>query len=199
MQPQIESFLDALRKSALSLGASDAGIIPTTIIPVDSQVLELCRNPICENYRNCANCPPLVMSPRQFGDLVRRYEKALIFKLDVSPEVLVSEASTEVFKQIYKITIRLEELAVQAGYTRSKGYAASSCKSVFCRNVKCRALERGRTCRYPSLVRPSIQALGVNVFKLVQEVGWKIYPITKDINPLDIPSGMVAGLVLVGA
>lgn len=198
MQPKFDSFLDALRKSALCLGASDAKIISTAIIPIDGQVLEHCRNPICENYRNCANCPPLVMSPQQFREIVSRHEKALIFKLDVSPKVLLSESCAEVFKKIYEMTIRLEKLAVNNGYTQSKGYAASSCKSVFCKSIQCQALKEGMLCRYSSLVRPSIQALGVNVFKLVQDVGWKIYPITKDIDPSNVPSGMVTGLVLVG-
>jgi predicted metal-binding protein len=198
MQSKIESFLDTLKKSAFYLGATDARIIPATLIPIEDQILELCRNPICENYRNCANCPPLVMHPRQFRDLVSRFERALIFKLDVSPKVLLSEACTEVFKRIYEMTIHLEDLAVKAGYTGSKGYAASSCKSVFCKDVQCQALKEGTPCRYPSLVRPSIQAVGVNVFKLVEEIGWKIYPITKDIDPSDVPSGMVAGLVLAG-
>ena len=35
------------------------------------------------------------------------------------------------------------------------------------------------------------------VFNLIQDVGWEIYPITRDSGPDDIPNGVLAGLVLV--
>ena len=37
----------------------------------------------------------------------------------------------------------------------------------------------------------------IDVFKLIQDVGWEIYPITRDSDPESIPSGVLAGLVLV--
>ena len=37
----------------------------------------------------------------------------------------------------------------------------------------------------------------IDVFKLIQDVGWEIYPITRDSDPDSIPTGVLAGLVLV--
>jgi len=88
-------------------------------------------------------------------------------------------------------------LSVGLGYALSKGLAAGSCKTVFCRDIPCEALINERKCRYPSLARPSMEALGINVFRLVKDVGWEIHTILRDSDPKDIPSAMLAGLVLV--
>ena len=60
-------------------------------------------------------------------------------------------------------------------------------------------IEKDKECRFPSLARPSMEAVGINVFKLMQDVGWEIQPITKDTDPDSIPGGILAGMVLVGA
>lgn len=58
-------------------------------------------------------------------------------------------------------------------------------------------IDEKNECRFPTLARPSMEAVGINVFKLIQDVGWEIYPITRDSDPESIPSGALAGLVLV--
>ena len=59
-------------------------------------------------------------------------------------------------------------------------------------------IEDRQECRYPTLARSSMEAVGINVFKLIQDAGWEIYPITRDSNPDIVPAGVLAGLVLVG-
>jgi predicted metal-binding protein len=128
---------------------------------------------------------------------MKPFQKALLFKLDVASKVLMSDESNKAFRKIYEIASELETTAQKAGFVRAKGLAAGSCLPVFCKKNKCRVIEEDKECRFPSLARPSMEAVGINVFKLIQEVGWEIQPITKDTDPDSIPSGILAGLVLV--
>jgi len=195
---EIWARLMRLKEMAVRFGASDARIVTTDMIPIEDQIVEMCREPICECYSMSANCPPHVMKPKEARKWILFYEVALLFKIDVSPRILFSEESFDVFRKIYVICSELENFSYELGYVRSKGLAAGSCKSVFCRNIPCEALLNGGKCRYPSLGRPSMEALGINVFRLVKDVGWKIYPILRNSNPKDVPSAMLAGALLVG-
>jgi len=190
-------FLDELREKAVDLGAHDAKIVLKEIISIEDEIIEMCKEPLCEGYNQSINCPPHAMEPKDFRELIRNYQQALLFKIDVGPEILLSEERFEAFRVIYEIAARLEDISVKAGFHQTKGFAAGSCKPVFCRKYQCQALIDGVSCRYPSLARPSIEAVGMNVFKLLQDVGWEVYPITKNSEPESVPSGLLAGLVLV--
>ena len=56
----------------------------------------------------------------------------------------------------------------------------------FSSELKKKALETGAS-----------DATIIDAFKLIQDLGREIYPITRDSDPEDIPSGVLAGLVLV--
>ncbi len=193
----VSSFLDELKKTALNFGATDAKAISTNIISIQDDIIELCREPLCEGYGTSIYCPPHAMKPGEFREEIRQYQNALLFKTDVDPEILLSEKRYESFRLIYEITTQLETIALDAGHSLSKGLAAGSCKPVFCVDYECQALIDGTSCRYPSLARPSMEALGINVFKLIKDVGWEIHPITSESDPATVPGGLLAGMVLV--
>lgn len=185
-----------LQKKAVELGASDAKIIPVDRIPVEDEVVEMCKAHLCKGFGKSANCPPHVMGPGQVREWIEKYETALFFKLDVSPQVLLSEDRFETFKTVYMIASRLEASAREEGFPLAKGLAAGSCKPVFCKGRTCDALMDEGECRYPSLARPSMEAVGINVFKLSKDAGWDIHIILKDSDPEAVPKGMLAGLIL---
>lgn len=89
-----------LQKRALDLGASDAKIIPVDGIPVEDEVVEMCKPHLCKGFGKSANCPPHVMGPGQAREWIEKYETALFFKIDVSPQILLSEDRFETFKSI---------------------------------------------------------------------------------------------------
>ncbi|MBW1705350.1 MAG: DUF2284 domain-containing protein [Deltaproteobacteria bacterium] len=194
---EVNAHLLRLKKEALTLGASDVRIIPADMVPVEDEIIEMCRPPFCEQYGKSANCPPHVMTPEDARQWIRSYNSAVLVKIDVLPGVLFSEQGLEVFRKVFVISARLEELSVGQGHASSKGLAAGSCKAVFCRDIPCDALIKDGKCRCPSLARPSMEALGINVFRLAREVGWEIHAILRKSDPDDIPSAMLAGLVLV--
>jgi len=197
MTNTISSFLEKLKKHALDLGANDVKIISAGIISVQDEIIEMCREPLCEGYGTSINCPPHAMTPREFREEIRQFQHALLFKIDVAPEFLLSENRYEAFRKIYEIAVQLENLSIDTGYSLSKSLAVGSCKPVFCKDYECQALIDGTSCRYPDLARPSMEALGINVFKLIEDVGWEIYPITGESDPATVPFGLLVGLVLV--
>ena len=185
-----------LQKKALELGATDAEIISVDRIPVEDEVVEMCKAHLCQGYGKSANCPPHVMGPGQAREWIEKYETALFFRIDVSPQVLLSEDRFETFKTVYMITSKLEALSIEQGFPLAKGLAAGSCKPVFCKGRACDALMDEGECRYPSLGRPSMEAVGINVFALSKDVGWDIHTILKESDPEEVPKGMLAGLIL---
>jgi predicted metal-binding protein len=196
MNRKKDSRFVKLQKEALELGASDAKIIAADGIRVEDEVVEMCKAHLCKGYGKSANCPPHVMGPGQAREWIARYETALFFKIDVSPKVLLSEDRFKTFKSVYMIASKLEASARDEGFPHAMGLAAGSCKPVFCKDRGCDALADEGECRYPSLARPSMEAVGINVFTLSRDAGWDIHKILKDSHPEEVPKGMLAGLVL---
>ncbi len=190
--------LNNLKAKAHDLSASDAKIISTNKIPIEDEIIDFCKEPLCEGYGKSIYCPPHIMKPQRFRDLFSKYENAIFFKIDVSTKTLLSEGRFNEFRKIYEIATELEVFAIKAGFSKSKGFAAGSCKPVFCPEYQCQGLINGETCRYPDKARPSMEAVGINVFKLVRDVGWEIHKITKNSDPESVQKGILAGLLLVG-
>lgn len=47
------------------------------------------------------------------------------------------------------------------------------------------------------LARPSMEAMGMNVYKIAVKVGWDIYPIGSHTDPEDVPHGTFVGIVFI--
>jgi predicted metal-binding protein len=198
-QSGLTIFLEGLKKKALDYGASDAKIIAAEKISIEDNIIDLCKTPRCESYGKNANCPPFAAKPSEARKLIGLFSKALIFKIDVDPSFLMSDRNDKAFRPIYEIGSKLESEAIRAGFESSKSLAAGSCLHVLCKGRACSVIAEDQPCRHPFLARSSMEAVGINVFKLIQNAGWEIYAITKDSDPKKIPAGVLAGLVLVGA
>ena len=186
-----------LRQHAVELGVSDARLIGAARIRVEDDLARICKEPGCPGYGLGANCPPHVMPPEAFRQLLRDYPRALVFKFDVPTEVLLGEGRFEVSRIVHETAAALERHAVACGFAAARGLAAGSCKRIFCPSEKnCRVIEGDGNCRHPDAARPSISGLGVNFFELSRAVGWSIHKITRDSNPADVPMGLMAGIVL---
>ena len=182
---------------ALALGANDARLIASTHIQVEEKLARICQDPGCPGYGQGANCPPHVMKPKAFRELLRQYPQALVFKFDVPTEVLLGDGRFEVSRIVHETAADLERRAIVNGYTDARGLAAGSCKRIFCAEEKnCRVLAKKDDCRHPDAARPSISGLGVNFFELSRAVGWPINKITRDSDPGAVPMGLMAGIVL---
>jgi predicted metal-binding protein len=193
--------LEKYRQKAISLGAIDSKIITTNIIPIDDRVVLKCNIPICFGYGTSINCPPYTISSSKLIEVIKKYKFAIFFKLEVKPEVIVRNRETileraAAYKKIFEIVNIVESMAFYNGYYLAVGFAAGSCKSTYCYKVECSAL-KGERCRFELKVRPSMEAVGIDVFKLATNVGWDVYPIGSECVSQCIPKGSLMGLILV--
>jgi predicted metal-binding protein len=194
--------LERYAQKALELGASQAAVIKAEDIPVDERITLKCQIPRCFGYGAGAHCPPNTLKPAELRDLLQKYHWAVLFTLDVPPEVIVREKTTikervGAFQKIYKMVSEVESLAFYDGHYLAFGFGAGSCRHTFCgQQDSCLAME-GKRCRFSLIARPSMEAVGIDVYQLVARQGWDIYPIGSSAKPEDMPKGVLAGIVIV--
>jgi predicted metal-binding protein len=188
-----------LTELACRSGASNAEVISTSEISIEDDLANLCREPRCENYGLSASCPPHVAGPSGFRKLLQTFAQAVVFKIEVPSEILLSSDRREVFRALHEIAAGIEHSAIDMGYHHSRAYAGGSCKRLFCQDYTyCRLLEEGGECRNPHQARPSMSGFGINVSKLMQVAGWTMNRITQDTRQDGVSMGTVCGLVLIG-
>lgn len=198
----LESDLARYVEKALEIGASRAMIVRAEEIPVDERVTLKCQIPRCFGYGAGANCPPNTLKPAELREILKKYGKAVFFTKDIPSEVIVRKKETikervEVYQQAFKIVTEIESMAFYDGHYLAFGFAAGSCRHTFCGQQKdCQAM-KGDKCRVSLISRPSMEAVGIDVYKMVALAGWEIYPIGSGAKPENVPKGTVAGIVIV--
>jgi len=199
---RLPEHLEGYKARTLELGATRAAIVKTQEIPVDERIVLKCQIPRCFGYGACAHCPPNTMKPAELRDILRRYQWAVFFTLDIPPEVIVRDKSTirereAAYQKIFHIVNQIESMAFYDGHYLAFGFAAGSCRHTFCsRQDSCQTME-GKRCRISLRSRPSMEAVGIDVYKMVAALGWDIYPIGSDAKPEDIPKGTLAGIIII--
>jgi predicted metal-binding protein len=199
---RLEADLQRYVEKALELGATHAGVVKAADIPVDERVTLKCQIPRCFGYGAGAHCPPNTLKPDELREILKKYHWAVLFTLEVPPEVIVRDKATikervAVYQKVFKIVSEVESLAFYDGHYLAFGFGAGSCRHTFCgQQENCQAME-GKRCRFSLISRPSMEAVGIDVYQLVTRQGWDIYPIGSGARPEDMPKGTLAGLVIV--
>ncbi|MBI5013921.1 MAG: DUF2284 domain-containing protein [Deltaproteobacteria bacterium] len=199
---RLEQDLESYRELALELGASQAKVIGVQDIVVDDRVSLKCQIPRCFGYGACAHCPPHAMKPSELRSHLTQYRRAVFFIKDVAPAVIVRDRSTikeriEVYQDLFKIVTEVESRAFYDGHYLAFGFGAGSCRHTYCsQHEGCQALE-GKKCRFSLLARPSMEAVGIDVYQMVARAGWEMYPIGSNAKADEVPKGTLAGIVIV--
>jgi predicted metal-binding protein len=194
--------LERYRQKALEMGATQAVILKAEDIPVDERVQLKCQVPRCFGYGASAHCPPHTLKPEDLREILKKYHWAIFFIMDVPPEVIVRDKATikervAAYQQVFKMVSEIESMAFYDGHYLAFGFAAGSCRHTFCgQQESCQALESKR-CRFSLLSRPSMESVGIDVYKMAARAGWDIYPIGSNAKPEDQPKGTLAGIVIV--
>ena len=194
--------LEKYRTKALEMGATQAKVIPVQEIMVDDRVPLKCQIPRCFGYGAGAHCPPHTLKPAELREVLQHYQWAVLFIKEMPPEVIVRDKATikervDAYQKVFKIVSELESLAFYDGHYLAFGFGAGSCRHPFCgQQENCQALE-GKRCRFSLLARPSMEAVGIDVYQMVTQAGWDIYPIGSGAKPGDIPKGVLTGIVIV--
>ncbi len=199
------------RGKALELGASAAEIIPASEVVVQERVWMKCLVPRCGGAGLSVYCPPNTPQPDFMRKVFSQYRWAVVFKRDVAPiEDYIPDSEPRRIELVarlqkkgfvhgptWEMVGRLESYAQSKGYDLAMGFSAGSCRSCLCANAPCAALQN-ESCRHPLQARPSMEAVGIDVFDLAGKVGWDAYMI-RVIEPdlSEIPCVISVGIVFI--
>ncbi len=159
---------------ATGMGITKINIIPAEKISIENELAERCSEPRCKGFGKTPYCPPNVMLPDDFREFIKKYNSAIIFKIDVPTEIFHTEDRRELGRIIHETAAKIESLAVENGYPNSKGFAGGSCKIIHCGELDiCPALEDIDNCEFSHLVRPSMSGFGINVSEIDKAADWR--------------------------
>ena len=198
---KLEKDLERYRGMAIELGASDACVIAPSDIPVDERVVLKCQVPRCFGYGVSAHCPPNTLRPAELRSCLAKCSWAVFFIKEASPDIIVRDKTTikervAAYQDVFRIVTEVESAAFYDGHYLAFGFAAGSCRYTFCGlEEDCRALS-GKKCRFSLRARPSMEAVGIDVYRMVVSAGWDIYPIGSNTRSCDVPRGVLAGIVI---
>ena len=186
MQPITKQHLRQLCDLACELGASNAKTFDASDVVVDERVRLKCQIPMCADYGMNLMCPPnLGITIPEFSQTLSKYKHAMLLQIDSypsqemkqlidnevdlnqlykNPEFLknYNETITSAKKQLHNIINQVESAAFSKGYRFSTGFIGGSCS--LCERCVA-ADDSNEPCRHPFKSRPSMEAMGIDVFK----------------------------------
>ena len=184
--PALEPEIEKLEQIAQEKGVQTRRIATDEIV-VAEWVRFKCRYG-CKGYAKHLSCPPYAPSPGETRAMIGAYHTALLLRFDGVPghTAFGPDDIPEDFHSFYRDLILwvnttvhlLEKTAFYDGFYKAFGFGGYPC--IFC--DECVAEEsKGivdesirRTCRHMDLVRPSMEAAGIDVFTTAANAGWEI-------------------------
>jgi len=167
-------------------GASNAKAIKANQVVVDERVLLKCRYPPCPWYGQCLMCPPFTPSPQEFSRYLQKYRYAVIVQFEFPyPDELAKKTNNDdltlpdlfremghmlehsidtAWKDLQKMISTIEREAFNRGYYFATGLVAASCRL-------CEKCNPNMPCRHPFEARPSMEAVGIDVYATTKKVG----------------------------
>lgn len=142
--------LESLREFALELGAVDARLVDPQLVVVDERVVWKCRYG-CPGYGYFPVCPPATIPPDEFSRNVKKYRWGLLVKTEPA--------------KINEVVVAVEKKALSLGFHLSFGLKGGPC--TLCEEC----VPPGERCRRPDLARPSLEGVGVDVFRTLESLG----------------------------
>lgn len=203
IQKSLDQLLQNLNKYcqlAKEQGATDVRIINCSEVMVDERARYKCQYPVCKFYGSNINCPPYTASVDETRQMLKlyRYGIIMVFKCPADRIVASEQANNAHDKRDFSKAISaIESAAFYDGYYFAMGFGSGPCKNVWCaEHDTCSAIE-GKGCRYSAFTRASMEAVGMDVYGIVANQGWDIYPIGRSCSSADVPEGTRVALVLV--
>jgi predicted metal-binding protein len=150
--------LENFCREALEMGALDAKVISPQKVFTAAWVRLRCQYG-CSEYGLCLTCPPHSPTPETTRKMLDEYRSAILLHAN---EIDV----------VREIACNLETKIFLAGYYKAFAFLCGPCWK--CK--ECVVLKRGKTtaCRHPELVRPSMEAAGIDVFATARAAGLPI-------------------------
>jgi predicted metal-binding protein len=197
----------------ISSKGAQAKPIPAKDIVVSNWVRFKCRYG-CKGYGKHLGCPPYTPSPQETKAMVNEYETGLLLRFEGVPghPSFGPDDIPEDFHHFYSDLIRwvnttvhiIEKTAFYDGFYKAFGFGGYPC--IYCEECIAEQCEgpvdesMRRKCRHMDLVRPSMEAAGMDVFATAKKVGWELSTIPcKDMEYGKVIHGNIVsfGLVLI--
>jgi len=193
----IEEELRSLCASAKDYGADRVSVLPADQVVVDPRVRLKCLVPACPHYGVSLMCPPGVMKPEEFKKVLESYTHTILVQCGISlPNLSASsleelladsdylEALEEGAKRLYDVISRIERDAVNMGHRLAAGFGGGHCR--LC--DRCVGQGSGDPCKHPFLARPSMEAMGIDVFRTAGNAGM---PLVSEGKPVAMWTGLL--------
>ena len=200
---KLREDLEKYRQKALEAGADGAKIISASQVVIDERVRMKCLVPLCHLYGESPNCPPYTPEPEEMRKVLSKFSYAIFIRNDVLPvEDFVDDekwhrAHIKHQAKTHRLVSEVEALAFNDGYYLAMGFAAGGCKTALCGGQICQFLDSGR-CRFPLKARPSMEAVGIDAYRLATQVGWDIYPVAhRNVELTSIPCAISLGIIFI--
>ena len=204
---KVRSDVSRYAQMAAELGATHVKNLNVSEIMLDYRAGFKCMVPKCRHYNTNANCPPYAPSLESMEKLLSCFSMALLIGLEVSSTSVLKNTGekndrnfsekTSGQRQLNRIVSLLEAEAFYDGHYFATAFGGGPCKSYLCSGLPCQVLEMGKSCRHPYHSRPSMEGVGMDVFNLVANMGWTIYPVGQRCQAEDIPFGLLVGIILI--
>jgi predicted metal-binding protein len=179
MNKDLESLL-----SELKVVHEDLRLIPVEMIVVSDWVRLKCRYG-CDNYGNHLGCPPFSPTPSETRAVLSAYRNAVLVRFEAKPDpkATVKHAGRALSSSVVKMqksVAELERTAFLAGYYKAFGMNAMPC--ALCDTCVIGEMQKkdqavfdldSVKCRNKEIMRPSMEACGIDVFKTLQNAGFR--------------------------
>lgn len=161
----VEKRFETILQAAKKMGAADAKLIKSKDVAVRDWVKLKCQYG-CDQYGLKLTCPPCTPTPEEFRRILKEYDWALLMKFEAN-------TADDAFMNAHEFIVKLEREAFLGGYYKAFGLASGCCP--YCTDCNLDA------CKHPDLARPSMEAVGIDVFATVRSIGIDLR-VVKDLN-----------------
>ena len=188
----------------LELRAEHSEIVSADEVVVDERVRAKCIYPKCSHYGTNINCPPHAPDLDFIRKLVANYQYGIFFAVKAKssdfagPNFRKRAGKKNPAKIIFNtICAEIESRSFYEGYYHSLAFGQGPCKTFWCSDQACSALQDGQACRFSNKARSSMEAVGIDAFAMVAREGWDIYPCGSRVDQNKIPHVLLVGLVFI--
>lgn len=169
-----------LVETAKKLGASDAKIIKTASIKTGAWTRWKCQFG-CPNYGHKHCCPPNVPSYKETREFLKEYKHGMLvqftYKLAAEDLKDYAKKDVQIGNETLAVLLKLEKEAFLLNYYKAFALKGGTCH--LC--DKC-----GEFCNHPTQARPSMEAVGIDVFAFARDQGYKMEVMKGEENLLKI-------------
>ncbi len=190
---QLQKDLQILKEKAEEIEAvSRAAVSPARDVIVDERVRWKCLFPICFGIGSSPCCPPETPPVDECERVIHSFRYAIVFQLDVPVEVFVVTdldyqdtenpldpgATRKPWLDVNAACNEIEAIANSMGYRQAVSFQGGPCKGLISGEcvstldeANCAVLQ-GKTCRNFLKVRPSMEAMAIDVIGTILPLGW---------------------------